>query len=100
MSRNKEEAKLIYEAFEILLNACENIKDYDQCGECPLRYMCIEDTDESMATTAELMSPSSWQEFLEYSENAEFSKAERDAQYADFMRKYEAEERMIDGYDG
>lgn len=100
MSRLAEEAKAIYEAFEILLNACENIKEYDQCGECPMRYMCIEETDESLATIAELKSPSSWQEFLEYSENAEFSKADRDAQYADFMRKYELEERMIDGYDG
>ena len=100
MKRLAEEAKIISEAFELLANACYNIKEYDQCGECPMRYMCLEETEEAIVDIADLKSALSWQEFLEYSENAEFSKADRDAAYADFMRKYEAEERMIDGYDG
>lgn len=100
MKRLAEEAKLIAEAFEILAEACYNIKDYEQCNECPMRYMCLEETEESIIDISDLKTASSWQEFLEYSDNAEFSKADRDAQYADFMRKYEKEERLLDEYDG
>lgn len=96
MKRHAEEAKLIAEAFEILLYACGNIKDYDRCDDCPRRYMCLEDTDSSVIENADLIGESSWREFLEYSDSASFSKANRDAEYADMMRKIDLEERMID----
>ena len=100
MSRLAEEAKLIEEAFEILADACYNIKDYDQCDDCPMRYMCLDETEESVITMADLKGVSAWREFLEYSHKADFSKADKDAQYADFLRDCEKDERMLDGYDG
>lgn len=100
MARDLEEAKIISEAFEILADACYNIKEYEQCDECPMRYMCLDDTEESVITMAELKSTSSWREFLEYSRKADFSKADRDAAHADFMRDYIKEERWIDENDG
>lgn len=96
MSRHGEEAKAVYEAFELLANACYNIKDFDQCENCPMKYMCLEETEESVIAMADLKSQSAWEEFLEYSDKAEMKKADRDAAHADFMRKYEAEERMIE----
>ena len=96
MKRHGEEAKLIAEAFDILAEACYNIQTYEQCEECPMRYMCLNDTDESVMTMADLKGPSSWREFLEYSYKADFSKAEKDAQYAEFMREYIKEEGIID----
>lgn len=99
MSRHGAEAKAIFEAFETLAEACENIRDYDQCENCPMKYMCLDDTEESVNTMAELKDASSWEEFLDYSENAEMKKVDRDAAHADFMRKYEAEERLMERWD-
>lgn len=96
MKRLAEDARTIAEAFDILLDACENIKSYERCDECPMRYMCLDATDESVVSIADLMSDLSWREFLEYSAKADFSDADYDAQHADFMRKYEIEERGLD----
>lgn len=99
MARHAEEAKQIVEAFEMLSEACENIKGYEQCENCPLQSTCLEDTDEP---PRELFEVGKYKitEFLEYSEKAEISEADRKAAYADFMRKYEQEERWIEDYDG
>lgn len=88
------DAKEIVKAFDLIGTACGEIKEYDLCEECPLRHMCLE--DESAIEFADLVNASTWDEFLDFADNAEFSKADRDAQYADFMRKYEEEERLID----
>lgn len=95
MGRNRAEAKLVIEAFELLSEACENIQGYEQCGECPLQDTCLEDTSEPPRELFE-SGENRILEFLEYSEKAELSEANRRAAYADFMRKYEKEERMID----
>lgn len=90
------ESKEIARAFDVLFEACENIKDHDGCDECPLRYMCLEDSEESVIGYADLMSASSWDEFLEYADNVTFSEDDMVAQYADAKRKADLEERMID----
>ena len=99
MARHGEEAKQIVEAFELLSEACENIKSYEQCDGCPLQGTCLEDSDEP---TRELFEVGKYKitEFLEYSDKADFSEADKRAAYADFMRKYEKEERWLDEYDG
>ena len=95
MSRLGEEAKQIVEAFEMLSEACENIKAYEQCDGCPLQSVCLEDTSEPPRELLE-MGKYAIVEFLEYSEKADFSEADKRAAYADFLRKYEKEERMLD----
>jgi len=101
MRKHAEEAKAIEEAFEAVLDACENIKDFNQCGECPLRHLCIDDPETSVVDLGDLIGKATWEEFLEYAyEEATWSDEDLDAQHADFLRKYEEEERMIDGYDG
>ena len=95
MKRHEEEAKLIIEAFELLSEACENIQGYEQCDECPLQSTCLEDAGEPPRELFE-RGESKMLEFLEYSEKAELSEVNKKAAYADFMRKYEKEEKMID----
>lgn len=91
-----KDAREISRAFDLIFEACNNIKDHGACGECTLRYICLEDADTTVLDLADLISASTWDEFLNYADNVTFSKEDMDAQYADFMRKYEAEERMID----
>ena len=93
-----KDAKEIAKAFDLIGTACNEIKEHDCCEGCPLHHLCLE--EESAIEFADLVNASLWDEFLDYADNAEFSKADRDAQYADFMRKYEEEERLIDDYYG
>ena len=91
-----DNAKEIARAFELIFEACGNIKDHDACDDCPLHYLCLEDPEVSVIDLGDLISATSWDEFLTCSERAEYSKAKCAAQYADFKRKYDLEERMID----
>lgn len=103
MAKYAEESKTIEEAFEIILYACENIKDYEQCHNCPLRYMCLEDSETSVLDLGDLISKDSWAEFLEYSEAATLSEGALYAQHIDNLRdmkKDEALERWYDENDG
>jgi len=65
-----------------------------------MRHLCLDDPETSVIDLGDLISTDSWREFLEYSDEVTWSDEDADAQHADFLRKYEAEERMIDGYDG
>ena len=101
MSKHGKDAKAIAEAFEAILYACEEIKGYNACRDCTLRHLCLEDPETSVLDLGDLISKDTWEEFLEYAyDEATWSDEDLEAQHADFLRKYEAEERMIDGYDG
>lgn len=90
------DGKEIARAFELIFEACGEIKDHDACDDCPLHYVCLEDSEVSVIDLGDLISATVWDEFLDHAQRAEYSKEIRDAQYADFKRKYDIEERMID----
>ena len=92
------DTKEIARAFDLIGTACAEIKDHDGCGECPLKYLCIEEV--AAIELTDLVNARTWGEFLTYADKVEFQDEDLDAQYADFMRKYEQEERMIDEYKG
>lgn len=88
-----KDAREISKAFDLIFEACNNIKDHDACGECVLKGLCLDDPEVSILDLGDLVSASSWDEFLNYADNVTFSKEDLDAQYADFKRKLDAEER-------
>ena len=88
------DAKEIVKAFDLIGTACAEIKDHDRCEDCPLHSLCLE--EECAMEFADLVNASLWDEFLDFADNVEFKQEDLDAQYADFMRKYEEEERLID----
>lgn len=89
-----KDAKEIAKAFDLITTACAEVKDRNRCEDCPLKYMCIEEV--AAVEFADFVSTGTWDEFLAYADNVEFRNEDLDAQHADFMRKYEQEERMID----
>lgn len=90
-------AREISRAFDLIFEACENIKECGGCADCPLSgSLCLDDPEVSVLDLGDLMSASSWDEFLDYADNVTFSDEDLDAQYADFARKLEIEERMLD----
>ena len=91
-----KDAREIERAFSLIFEACENIKDHEACEECPLRNLCLDDPEVSVLDLGDLVSASSWDEFINYADNVEFSQEDLDAQYADFKRKLDIEERMLD----
>ena len=95
MKRHAEEAKIIAEAFELLLYACEEIKERDQCDNCPMHSWCIEDTNEPPIEFSNV-SASLWQEFLEYAEDAPRSEAAAKADYYDWLRDFRRDNERED----
>ena len=91
-----KDAKEIARAFDLIYSACENIKEHDGCDDCPMRYLCLEDPEQSVLEIADLVSASSWDDFLEYADNITFSEDDARAQYEDYARKLDIEERNID----
>ena len=91
-----KDAREIAKAFDLIFEACNNIKDHDACEECTLRYLCLDDPEVSVLDLGDLVGASTWDEFLNYADNVTFSKEDLDAQYADFKRKLDIEERMLD----
>lgn len=91
-----KDAREISKAFDLIFEACGNIKDHSACEECPLHSLCLEDPEVSVIDLGDLVSASSWDEFLNYADNVTFPKEDLDAQYADFKRKLDIEERMLD----
>lgn len=93
----------IQEAMNLLALACDNINEGGACEKCPLHSdKCLDDM--AVKDFAEEMTAKSLEEFLgfaddvqEYLEELEINSEENQrALHADFQRKYEAEERMID----
>ena len=94
-----KDAKNIAQAFDLINTACAEIEEHDRCEDCPFRYMCL--AEENVIEFADLVSASTWDEFLEFADHVEFTDADLEAQHADFLRKYEEEERLInDEYGG
>ena len=91
-----KDAREICRAFEVVFEACENIKDHDACEDCTLSHLCLEDPEVSVLDLGDLMTANLWDEFLNYADNVTFSKPDLDAQNADFRRKLGIEERMLD----
>ena len=91
-----KDAREISRAFDLIFEACNNIKDHDACENCPLNCLCLDDPEVSVLDLGDLVSASSWDDFLEYADNVTFSEDDMIAQYADAKRKADIEERMID----
>ena len=90
------DAMEISKAFDLVFEACYNIREYEACEECPLKYRCLEDPEVSVLDYGDTMTPSSWEEFLRYSDHATFSDEELEAQHADFERQMIVDEKTID----
>lgn len=61
-------AKNISKAFELLMFACEDIRENDRCGDCPRKHMCLNDEGNSVIDYADLVSAEAWQEFLDFAD--------------------------------
>ena len=81
---------------DLMFVACENIRDHDGCAECPIKHICLEDPEVSFMDILDSSHDALWDDFYNYADNIEYPKSELDAQYADFARKLDAEERMLD----
>lgn len=96
------DVRMIMGALDLMHSACEKIHEYGDCAKCPIRAYCFEDT--SPLDIAENVTAGQFEEFLgladdvqEWLEDQEINSEENQkALYADWQRKYEAEERMID----
>ena len=71
-----KDAREISSAFDLIFEACNNVKDHDACEGCPLSSLCLDDPEVSVLDLGDLVSASSWDEFLSYADNATFSKAD------------------------
>lgn len=92
------DAKEIAKAFDLIATACAEIKDHNRCEDCPLKYICLE--EETTIEISDFISAGTWDEFLMFADKVEFGDEDLAAQHADFTRKYEEEERLIDEYYG
>ena len=95
-----KEAHAIVEALNFIYELCDKIQDYDRCDECPLRYMCLDDSETAIVEIYDLISEGSWNDFISYGDNISFRDEDLEAQYADRQRKEDIEGRMIDEQDG
>ena len=90
------DATEISNAIDLIYEVCEEIRDKDGCSECPIRHICVDAPETSFMDVIESNHARMWDEFIDYADDVEFPKSELDAQYADFRRKLEIEERMLD----
>lgn len=91
-----KDAKETSRAIDLMFESCENIRNKDGCAECPLRSACLNDPEVHFMDIFESSYPNLWDEFYTYADNVEYPKEELDAQHADFARKLDIEERMLD----
>ena len=68
-------AEIVSKVFELLQDACAIIKENDQCGRCPRKYMCLEGSPYSIVEYADLVSASAWDEFIEFADKCVPSEA-------------------------
>lgn len=81
---------------DLMFVACENIRDHNGCAECPIRLICLDDPEVCFMDIFDTSHDAMWDEFYNYADTVEYPKEELDAQYADFARKLDIEERMLD----
>ena len=91
-----KDARETSRVIDLMFEACEDIRDKDGCSECPLRSACLNDPEICFMDIFESSYPNIWDDFYNYADNLEYPKADLDAQNADFLRKLEIEERMLD----
>ena len=97
-----KDVKMILDSLSLLHTACENINGLGACDKCPIRINCLEST--SPLDIAEDVTAKQFDEFLGFSDDVEdylenqaiFTDENQRALYADWQRKSEAEEQMID----
>ena len=95
-----KDAREISRAFDLIFEACNNIKDHDACEDCPLSFLCLDDPEVSVLDLGDLVSASSWDEFIKYADNVEFSEEQRRVQYEDFRRDMARDDALLDGWEG
>ena len=89
-------AKEISNAIDLIYEVCEEIYDKDGCSGCPINHICINAPETSIVDVVEANRPSLWDDFLSYADEVEYIKSDLDGRYADFKRKLDLEERMLD----
>ena len=82
----------------VLVEACEVIQGKNKCCDCPMKVDCFCDEGVTFWDVCNDMTVNDFDSFLEYADKVEnqVSEEDREALYADDLRKAEAEERMID----
>lgn len=95
-----KDAREIAKAFDLIFEACNNIKEHEACEDCPLSFLCLEDPEVSVLDLGDLISASSWNEFLTYADNAEFSEEQRKVQYEEFRRELARDDKLLDSWEG
>ena len=93
-----KDAREIAKAFDLIFEACNEIKEHEACEDCPLSFLCLEDPEVSVLDLGDLISASSWSEFLTYADNAEFSEEQRKAQYEEFRREMARDDALLDSW--
>lgn len=93
------DAREIAKAFDLIFEACNNIKDHEACDNCPLSCLCLDDPEVSVLDLGDLMSATSWDEFINYADNVEFSEEQRRVQYEDFRRDMARDDALLDGWE-
>ena len=91
-----KDAREISRSIDLMFEGCENIRDHDRCDECPLRNLCLQDPEVTFMDIFESSYDALWDEYITYADNVTFREEDLDAQNADFLRKLDIEERMID----
>ena len=99
---NKADAQWLANALDLAAATCQTIDEAGACRGCPLYSACIDAnnlTDIAFEVTA-----AQWHDFLDFAEDVDDYLADQEidseenqrALYADFRRKYEVEEAIID----
>lgn len=91
-----KDVKEIMRGLEVMAMHCQAIQDDDGCPGCPIKYMCLDATDTSAMSLADLISAGTWQEFVDYADESHISDEDYEALAADHQRKMSIEEAMID----
>lgn len=93
-----KDAREIAKAFDLIFEACNEIKEHEACEGCPLSFLCLEDPEVSVLDLGDLISASSWSEFLTYADNAEFSEEQKKVQYEEFRREMARDDALLDSW--
>ena len=89
------EVKTITDVLGLLYEACQDIRNFADCEHCPLYEACLETT--SVIDAAEGITMGEWDSFLKFSDDVhDYMRYDDEADWADYMRKSEAEDRMIE----
>lgn len=98
---NKADAQWLANALDLAAATCQTIEEAGACRGCPLFSACIDANN--LTDIVYVVTADQWKDFLDYAEDVEDyideyidSRENHRALYADFQRKYEVEEKIID----